>query len=122
MNEKNVNRLSTILTVIGIILFVVSCVKTLQTAKVYTALQQEISKSVEVEKKILEGIKQKIKQAEEIFKKSEQEAKRSEELAEESKQKIKQAEEILKIHAAALDRNTAVYERLIQLLEDLTQD
>lgn len=84
MNEKNVNRFSTILIIIGIILFVVSCAKTAQTLKVYTALQQKV--------------------------------------LEESKETAKQTEEIVRIHAAALDRNTAVYEKLIQLLEDLTQD
>lgn len=84
MNEKNVNRFSTILIIIGIILFVVSCAKTAQTLKVYTALQQKV--------------------------------------LEESKETAKQTEEIVRIYAAALDRNTAVYEKLIQLLEDLTQD
>lgn len=108
MNKKNVNKLDTILIIIGIILFVVSCVKTLQTAKVYTALEQEISRSIEAEEKMLEEMKQETKQAKERLEKSEQE--------------VKQTEEILKTHTAALDRNTAVYEKLIQLLEDLTQD
>lgn len=122
MNKKNLDRFGAIITLVAAILVTISSVKVIQTKKVYTALQQEISEAVEIQGKVLEKIEQATKRNEELFEKSEQATKRSEELFEKSEQKVEQTEEILKIHTEALDRNTVAYEKLIQLLEDLIQD